>query len=198
MYRPMAVVLINRPVFGSGTLEHVHWMDYRVENNRICPVVSFGINYSSPVYPAKWLNKAYMSYVRFWHKVLKPVVSSNNLDKLYMHYIRFLHWALQPLLTYMVLIILYNRLTVQKVDLFAFPIERAHSNWPGGILNSKTPKSGHIWFLQYTLDIRMLPEREMHGRRWQKNLEKERPVCIVNLQTDCVDCDKKLFVDCHM
>jgi len=48
-----------------------------------------------------------MSYVRFWHKVLKPVVSSNNLDKLYMHYIRFLHWALQPLLTYMVLIILY-------------------------------------------------------------------------------------------
>ena len=95
--------------------------------------------------------KPYMSCVRFWHKVLKPGVSSNYLDKPYMHYIRFWHWAIQPLFTYTVQIILYNRLTVQKVDLFCFPIERAHSNWPGGILDSKTPKSGHrpIRFWQY-------------------------------------------------
>ena len=100
--------------------------------------------------------KPYMSCVRFWHKVLKPGVSSKNsnyLDKPYMHYIRFWHWTIQPLFTYTVQIILYNRLTVQKVDLFCFPIERAHSNWPGGILNSKTPKSGHIRFWQYTLDM---------------------------------------------
>jgi len=49
--------------------------------------------------------------------------------------------------------------------------------------------------------IRTLPEWKMHGRRWQKNWEKERPVCIANLQTRTshVDCDKKnFFVDCHI
>ena len=41
--------------------------------NRIYPVFGFDINYSSRVYPAKWLNKAYMSMFGFGTKYSSQV-----------------------------------------------------------------------------------------------------------------------------
>jgi len=39
------------------------------------------------------------------------------------------------------------------------------------------------FYINVTRRHRSISTLPMHGRRWQKNWQKERPVCIANLQT---------------